>query len=44
MHEMIAATVASFFVSPTNAIFDKSVIELANGKYSLRTGLENGFK
>jgi hypothetical protein len=30
--EITAGLISAFFVSPTNAILDKSVIEYANGK------------
>ena len=32
----------SLCVSPTNAIFDRSVIEFANGKHSIQQGVRNG--
>lgn len=42
--EITAGLISAFFVSPTNAILDKSVIEYANGKATVSEGMKNGFK
>jgi hypothetical protein len=33
--DILAGLISSFFVSPTNAILDRSVIEYANGKTTI---------
>jgi hypothetical protein len=35
--------ISAFLVSPSNAIFDKSVIEYANGKATVSQGVKDGF-
>lgn len=40
--EVIAGLITGFAVSPTNAILDRSVIEYANGKQSVREGVRSG--
>lgn len=42
--DILSGLVASFFVSPTNAILDRSVIEFANGKATVKDGVRNGFR
>ena len=42
--EIVAGSLAGFFVSPINTIVDKSVIENANGKIPLWQGVGKGFK
>ncbi len=42
--EITAAMVAAFCVSPSNAILDRSVIEYANGKRSIGSGVEDGVR
>jgi hypothetical protein len=40
----VAGLTSGFLVSPFNTIVDKSVIENANGKTPLWTGVYNGLK
>jgi hypothetical protein len=40
--DIIAGMVTGFAVSPTNAILDRSVIEYANGKQTVKEGVKSG--
>jgi hypothetical protein len=42
--DILAGLITGFCVSPTNTIVDRSIIENANGKIPLWTGVANGFK
>lgn len=42
IRDILAALVTGFAVSPTNAILDRSVIEYANGKQTVKEGVKNG--
>ena len=42
LKDVFAGLVTSLCVSPTNAIFDRSVIEFANGKQTIQLGVKNG--
>lgn len=42
LKDIIAGMVTAFAVSPTNAILDRSVIEYANGKQTVKEGVKNG--
>lgn len=42
--ELFAGCVTGFLVSPTNAIIDRSVIEYANGKQTIKEGVVGGFR
>lgn len=42
IRDIVAGVVTGFAVSPTNAILDRSVIEYANGKQTVKEGVKNG--
>jgi hypothetical protein len=42
LKDIFAGFVTGFAVSPTNAILDRSVIEYANGKQTVKEGVRNG--
>lgn len=44
LYDALAGLISAFFVSPTNAILDKSVIEYANGKSTVEEGVKGGLK
>ena len=41
--DIFSAVVTTFAVSPTNTIIDKAVIEYANGRQTIGSGVKNGF-